>query len=420
MVPVYAAKGGNTMRPDQHGFLKAGVLVSALLLPHTLFAADFGVSAQGTFTYKGGDDEAFDLNTMNRGDNPFSAFRFLIASRAVINDNTSLYLEAPIDANSNPSLFLTYLRPFARLTSVAGASWLNLQAGRIPTVFGTFGERSSSTETGLIGTPLLYFYHSAARGDIVPVDNDYFFQPGVRGGGYQMTTYNNRTSFVGMPPIYDACWDVGAEVYGTSSGLQFSMAAVQGTVSRPSIAGSDNNDQKGVIGRAGYEAQSGPLFGLRLGVSGGYGAYLNKSLESDPNFPAGKEAGDFQNTVLGGDLSFARGPWQLFSEVARASYEVPNVHPTLDVTGYYVELVRDFGPTWSVAARQEALYYNNITSSTGVTQTWDYNIQRWEASLSYRFRQNTRLRLGYQSTHLSDAPDLSGHLVAMQLQVWTR
>jgi hypothetical protein len=75
---------------------------------------------------------------------------------------------------------------------------------------------------------------------------------------------------------------------------------------------------------------------------------------------------------------------------------------------------------WSVAARQEGLYYNNITSSTGVTQTWDYNIWRWEASLSYRFRQNTRLRLGYQSTQLPDAPDLSGHLVAMQLQVWTR
>ena len=408
------------MRPDLHGCLKAGVLVSALVLPQTLYAAEFGVSAQGTFTYKGGDDEAFDLNTMNRGDNPFSAFRFLIASRAVINDNTSLYLEAPIDANANSSMFLTYLRPFARLTSVGGASWLNLQAGRIPTVFGTFGERSNSTETALIGVPLLYYYHSAARGDIVPDGNDYFFQPGVRGGGYLPATYNGKTSFVGMPPVYDSCWDVGAEMYGTSSGLQFSLAAVQGTVSRPSIQGKDNNGGKGVIGRAGYEAQSGPLFGLRLGVSGGYGPYLNQSMETDSNFPAGKQAEDFMNTVIGGDVSFARGPWQFFGEVAKASYEVPNVDPTLAVTGYYVELVRDFGPSWTASARQEALYYNNITSSTGVTQTWDYNIWRWEASLSYRFRQNTRLRVGYQSTHLPDAPDLSGHLVAMQLQVWTR
>jgi len=408
------------MRPDRHGFLKAGFLISVLLVPQTLVAAEFGVSAQGTFTYQTGDDEAFDLNTMNRGDNPFSTFRFLIASRAIINENTSFYLEVPVDANASSSVFITYLRPFARLTKVGGASWLNLQAGRLPTVFGTFGERSNSTETELIGIPLLYFYHSAARGDIVPADNDYFFQPGVRGGGYLPTTYNNRMSFAGMPPVYDSCWDVGAELYGTASGVQYSLAGVQGTASRPSIAGKDNNDGKGVIGRVGYETQSGPLFGLRFGLSGATGAYLNQSMESDPNFPAGKTAEDFTNTVLGGDLSFARGSWQFFSEVARASYEVPNVNPTLYVTGYYVELVRDLGPAWSVAARQEGLYYNNITSSTGVTQTWDYNISRWEASLAYRFRQGTRLRLGYQSTHVPDASDLSGHLVALQLQVWTR
>jgi hypothetical protein len=400
--------------------LQIGVGALCLALPQALPAAEFGVSAQGNFTYQTGDDEAFDLNTMNRGDNPFSAFRFLIATRAVVNPNTSLYLEAPIDANSNPSLFLTYLRPFARLASLGGQSWLNFQAGRLPTVFGTFGERSNSTETALIGTPLLYYYHSAARGDIVPADNDYFFQPDVRGGGYEPITYNGKTSFVGMPPIYDSCWDVGAEFFGNAHGLQFSLAGTQGTVSRPSIAGKDNNDQKGVIGRLGYQAESGPLFGLRVGVSGGGGAYLNKSMESDSNFPVGASAGDFLNTVWGGDLSYARGPWQFFSEVARASYEVPNVHPTLTVTGYYVELVRDLGPAFSLAARQEALYYNDITSSTGATQTWDYNIWRWEATANFRFRQGTRLRLGYQSTHLPEESGLSGNLVALQLQVWTR
>src|SRR4029450_12699797 len=110
-------------------FLKAGLVVSVLLVPRALVAAQFGGSAQGSFTYQTGDEEAFDLNTMNRGDNPFSTFRFLIASRAIINENTSFYLEVPIDANASSTVFITYLRPFARLTKVGGASWLNLQAG---------------------------------------------------------------------------------------------------------------------------------------------------------------------------------------------------------------------------------------------------------------------------------------------------
>lgn len=407
------------MRLRQNRFLKIGVLV-VLFAPGSAPAAEFGMSAQGSFTYQRSEDEVFDLNTMNRGDNPFSAFRFLLASRAVINKNTSFFLEVPIDANANSSMFITYLRPFARLTSLGGESWLNLQAGRLPTVFGTFGERVSSTETGIMGTPLLYYYHSAARGDIVVPDNDYFFQPGVRGGGYKQATVNNRTSFVGMPPVYETCWDVAAELYGSAHGLQFAAAATQGTVSRPAIQGKDNNDGKGVIGRVGYQATSGPLFGLRLGVSGGVGPYLNESLESDSNFPAGRSATDYLNFVWGGDLSYARGPWQFYGEAAQASYEVPNVHPTLTVTGYFVEMVRDLGPAWSIAARQEALFYNDITSSTGVTEGWDYDIYRWEAALNFRFRQGTRLRLGYQSTHLPDAKELSGDLVALQLQVWTR
>ena len=407
------------MRLGTNRVLTIGVL-GALLVPGTLRAAEFGMSAQGSFTYQRGDEEAFDLNTMNRGDNPYSAFRFLIASRAVINQNTSFFLEVPIDANANSSMFLTFLRPFARLTSLAGEPWLNLQAGRIPTVFGTFGERVTSTETGLLGTPLLYYYHSAARGDIVPADNDYFFQPGVRAGGYKQVTYNNRTSFVGMPPIYETCWDVGAELYGSAHGLQFSAAATQGTVSRPSIQGKDNNDGKGIVGRLGYQATSGPFFGLRLGVSGGVGPYLSESVESDSNFPAGRSASDYLNFVMGSDLSYARGPWQFYGEAAQASYEVPNVHPTLTVTGYYLELVRDLGPAWSIAARQEALFYSDITSSTGVTESWDYDIYRWEAALNFRFRQGTRLRLGYQSTHLPGSEELSGELVALQLQVWTR
>ncbi len=384
-------------------------------------AAQFGFSAQGKFTFTEGSDQTYEMNRMNRGDNPFSAFQLLVISRAHVDENVDLFLEVPVDADATSSTFLTYLRPFVRLSRLGGQPWLNLQAGRLPTLFGAYGERTNSTEKALIGVPLLFYYHTAVRNDFAVQSTDYFFQPGVRGAGYRPAAHPGGLSFVGMPLIYDACWDTGAELYGgTPGGLQYSVATTLGTVSAPATSAANINDGYQFIGRLGYAATDGPLFGLRVGASGSVGPYLKADIVTDPNFPAGHTAEDYLNTSIGADLSYARGPWQLFAEAGHLGYEVPNVSPLLTATSYYVELVRDFGPMWTTALRQEASYFNDITSSTGVTGSWDYDIQRIEASLGFRFQRSARLRVAYQNTHFPEARHLDGHLVAVQLHVWTR
>jgi len=378
----------------------------------------FGVSAQGTFTHHFGDDVAYEVNRMNRGDNPFSSFQFLLISEAAVDPTTSLFLEVPLDADMRSNLFTTYLRPFARLSRLGGSPWLNLHAGKLPTLFGTYGERTASTEKGLIGTPLLYFYHTAVRPDFVPAGSDHFFEPGIRGGGTESLNHADGTSFGGIPIVYDACWDTGAELFGARNGLQYSLAGTFGTVSAPSSNASNPNDGYQVAGRLGYRVQQGPLFGLRVGASGAVGPYLKRDVARSESFPAGASVEDFESTALGLDLEFARGPWQLFAEVGRVGYEVPNVEPVLSTTAYYVELVRDFGPSWSVAARQEAVFFSDVTSSEGVTGTWDHELRRWEGAVSFRFRRGARVRAGYQVTRFPEASHLNGELGAIQLQVW--
>lgn len=395
------------------------VLLGAVL-PHVAEAADIAVSGKGWFTFRDGDEEAYVLNDMNRGDNPFSPFRVMVLTRAAIDDNTLLFLEIPIDPSANSSLFLTYLRPFVRLTNLSGKPWLNLQAGKLPTVFGTFGERTASSEAGLIGVPLLYFYHTAVRGNVVPGGNDFYFQPGIRGGGTENLVDDGNRSFGGAPLIYDACWDTGAEVFGARGSLQYTVAATHGTVSRPAMTADNYNDGYSFVGRVGYEAHSGPLFGMRVGVSGAVGPYLDSEVTDDPDFPADASPEDYLNTALGMDLAYATGPWRFFAEAGRVGYEVPNVTRTLTASSYYVEVIRSLGPSWAVAGRQEAVLFNEITSSAGETGTWDYDIWRWEGSLNYRFRPGARIKFAYQRSHFPDARELDSELYALQLQVWTR
>jgi hypothetical protein len=295
-----------------------------------------------------------------------------------------------------------------------------MQAGKLPTVFGTFGERAASTEAGLIGKPLLFHYHTSVRSGIVPTGPDFFFTPGLRGNGYKPISVDGNFSFVGLPMVYDACWDTGLEFFGMQQGFQFSAAATNGTVSRPAGQVENYNDGYGFVGRMGYLVTEGALFGLRVGVSGSYGPYLSADVVDDPNFPADTSAEDYANSSLGMDMSYARGAWQLQGEVGHLAYQVPNIEPTLTATSGYVELTRDFGPQWSASIRPEAVVFSDLTSSTGVTETWDYDIWRVEAGINYRFLPGTRLRLAYQGSRFPDAPHLDGDLYALQLQVWTR
>jgi hypothetical protein len=147
---------------------------------------------------------------------------------------------------------------------------------------------------------------------------------------------------------------------------------------------------------------------------------MDSEVAEDPNFPAGAQVEDYLNTGIGADLSYAAGPWVLFAEGAQIGYDVPNVAPRLTANSYYVELVRRFGPVWSVGARQEGVFFSDVTSSAGVTEGWDYDLTRWEFAVNLRFRANARVRLDYQITDFPEADALSGNLVAVQLQAWTR
>jgi hypothetical protein len=66
--------------------------------------------------------------------------------------------------------------------------------------------------------------------------------------------------------------------------------------------------------------------------------------------PSGTSIGDFWQVVYGGDLGWAHGPWQVWSEILYSDFDVPNVGHA-GVLSYYIEGKRKLGSRFWLAGR---------------------------------------------------------------------
>ena len=123
--------------------------------------------------------------------------------------------------------------------------WLNVQAGKLPLMFGTFAERVNTRSNPVIGTPLISGYHTNLRQSAVPTNGDTLFAR--RGVGQFGVNYADPkgTGFKGMPMIYESCWSTGVEVFGAAGVLEYSGAVTYGSQSVPTMDGQENNDEPG-------------------------------------------------------------------------------------------------------------------------------------------------------------------------------
>jgi hypothetical protein len=117
-------------------------------------------------------------------------------------------------------------------------------AGKMPWIIGTYGPRTYSDRKPLIGTPLIYQYHTTLRYDAIPPNADALLA--VAGRGQYGVQYGGATSkFRGMPVIYDFCWDAGLAVTGSQSGLEYAVGMINGAPGWM-VPSQDNNNGKSV------------------------------------------------------------------------------------------------------------------------------------------------------------------------------
>jgi len=418
LVDIPHLASGEFFMLNQDRDIRVGAL-AILLLGWALPAAavESAVGGWATVSYHEG-HTGYLLNNMNRNDNAFSGLRINPEVQVRLDGGLELNAEYLIDAGASTGLSNTFLRLWGEWKEVADHSWLNLKVGSLPLVFGVYGERANQRTNPVIGVPLMNGYHTSLSMQFVPVNGDSLLNR--RGRGQFGINYASGSGFKGMVMVYEPCWDLGLEAYGAHGMLEYALAVTEGTPSAAVLFGNETNDEPGFVGRLGLSNLPGMLFGARLGASYATGAFYGNSVSMAP----GVRNEDFDQIVWGYDAEYSVGRVIVRSEGVRNIWQLPaNDTPArwlpAEVTSnaFFLESAIKLMPGATLGARYDQVDFDEITSPTGRTETWDANVRRVEGALSFRPARQWEIRVAYQDWWYPDDPELDADMAGFQLRM---
>jgi hypothetical protein len=300
-----------------------------------------------------------------------------------------LLAEGRVDNGAGASLSALYLRvrPFSRTP-------LDIQAGRIPPVFGAFSRRAYGSDNPLVGQPFLYQYLTSLRPNALPASVDDLLH--MKGQGW-LTYYPVGASDwdQGIPLVAADRWDTGVQVRWAGGRVSVAAAVTQGTLSNPRVR--DDNSGKQVSGRV----EVRPVLALVLGASAARGDYLSR--EALAGLPAEARGGSRAQQAFGADVEFSHGHWLVRGEAIASRWAVPSLQQQrvspLRAWGTFVELRRKLRPGLYAAARFDHLGFSRVTGSPGyepgaavITTAWDAPVSRLEAGAGWSLRHNVVIK----------------------------
>lgn len=267
---------------------------------------------------------------------------------------------------------------------------LDIQAGRIPPVFGAFARRSYGTDNPLIGYPLAYQYLTSLRSDAIPASADDLLL--MRARGWEASyPVGSTTAAPGSPLVSAYRWDTGIEARLDAQHFEVAGAVTAGTLSNPRVR--DDNGGRQISGRAAWK----PIVGLVVGASAAHGEWLNGSLK-DALGPYA--SGHYPQTALGFDAEYSRGYWIVRSEVVVSRWTLPPlsapaITAPLRATSGFIESRYRLTPRLFAAARLDALTFSDISGQRffgGAPTSWDAPVRRIEAGAGFYLQRNITLR----------------------------
>jgi predicted porin len=137
--------------------------------------------------------------------------------------------------------------------------------------------------------------------------------------------------------------------------------------------------------------------------------------EAQPLLPRGSDIGEFDQIVVGQDISFAWRHLQLWAEVYAARFEVPRVGDA-DTIAFYLEAKYKFTPAFFAALRWNQQFFGDVPNGYGRDVRWGKDVWRADAAAAYRFTAHTQLKVQYSLETAPYSSDL-GHMVAVQFTV---
>ena len=288
----------------------------------------------------------------------------------------------------------------------------DVQAGRIPPVFGAFSRRIYASDRFLIGYPLAYQYLTSLRSEAVPANaDDLLF---MRGRGWRSSfPVGSQEDGPGVPLVSAFRWDTGVQGRWMNERFEAAASITTGTLSRPRVR--DDNDSKQVTARFGVR----PVVGLVLGTSAARGGWVSKAVPR----PDGRD--DLSQVAFGADAEYSRNHWIVRGEMIWSRWRVPfAVAPpqgdNVSALGAWVEGKYRISPGWYVAARADRLGFSEVTGTLfdGAATAWDAPVMRYEAGGGYYIRRNLVARGSVQWNHRDSARARERTFLSAQVTYW--
>ncbi|MEO6213962.1 MAG: hypothetical protein ABIP65_10080 [Vicinamibacterales bacterium] len=300
-------------------------------------------------------------------------------------DRVALIAEVRSENFAEPGAYAAYVRvrPWRRRS-------LDIQAGRIPPVFGAFGRRSYTSDRLLVGYPLAYQYLTSLRPESAPATADDLLRMRARGWRASFPL-GESSAGPGVPLISAFQWDTGVQARIHTERTEMALAVTTGTLSSPRV--SDDNDGKQISARVAVR----PVTGLSLGASAARGGWLSRTV---PTLDAHRR---YTQTAAGADAEYSRDHWLIRGEMVWSRWRlpfsaVPVEGPSVEALASWIEGRYRVSPRWYVAGRADRLGFSRVTSTiAGRPPTpWDAPVVRIETGFGYYLRRNVIARASLQ------------------------
>jgi hypothetical protein len=289
---------------------------------------------------------------------------------------------------------------------------LDIQAGRVPPVFGAFSRRSYPQDNPLIGSPQTYQYLTTVRPDAIPATAVELLES--KGSGWLVDySVGNPEPHNGVPVVAAERWDTGVQVRIGPPAFEAAVAYTAGTLSSPKV--NDDNRGRQVSGRLAWR----PTPAFSVGASAASGTFVSDEVrQARPDAPPGSD----DQRAFGVDAEASWGRWLIRGEFVVNDWRVPPLDPPqivdpLRSRSGYVEARIRLLPRLYVAVRGDRISFASIESGSG-TDAWEADVSRVEYGAGFTIRRGLLLKASVLSNWRDGGRVRQSNLGAVQVLAW--
>ena len=288
-------------------------------------------------------------------------------------------------------------------------SW---QLGQFATVVGEWTRRHGSWDDPFVTAPLPYDNLTGMWDRAAPASPETLLSwAHVRPVSRPPAVHRDKNQR--LPIIWGPSYATGAAVARRAGRLDVALEVKNASLSSRPKVWNDHGDQwdhPTVSSRIGWR----PDLRWSTGLSVSSGSYLQPLARR--TLPADATQGDYRQTVITWDGSYAHRHLQVWAEAHAARFEAPGIGHA-DTFAYFIESKIKLTPRFSTALRWNQQTFGTIQDSRGEPVRWGRNVWRVDVSPTYRWSPHTQVKLQFSLRHETPAHRALSRSVAVQYTV---